>query len=115
MAELNQNEHQERSRKPRAKKLSTRMDMTPMVDLAFLLLTFFMLTTTFSKPKALEVNMPVDNNGDLVNPAVTVLVGENNKICYYKDLFNPNDLSAFHKTDFSKNGIRKDLMDMNKK
>jgi len=45
--------------KVRAKKQSTHIDMTPMVDLAFLLLTFFMLTTTFGKPKTMEINMPV--------------------------------------------------------
>ena len=44
--------------KVRSKKQSTKIDMTPMVDLAFLLLTFFILTTTFNKPKTMEVTMP---------------------------------------------------------
>jgi biopolymer transport protein ExbD len=44
--------------KVRAKKASTKIDMTPMVDLAFLLLTFFMLTTTFNKPQTMEITMP---------------------------------------------------------
>ncbi len=45
--------------KKRAKKMSTKIDMTPMVDLAFLLLTFFMLTTTFNKPNVMQVTMPI--------------------------------------------------------
>mgnify|MGYP000275625434 CR=1 FL=1 len=45
--------------KKRAKKHSARIDMTPMVDLGFLLLTFFVLTSQFSKPKTMEINMPV--------------------------------------------------------
>ncbi len=43
------------------KRLGVRIDMTPMVDVAFLLLTFFILTTTFSKPQAMEINLPPDN------------------------------------------------------
>jgi biopolymer transport protein ExbD len=53
------------------KRLGVRIDMTPMVDVAFLLLTFFILTTTFSKPQAMEINLPPDNN-------TPVPVGESN-------------------------------------
>ncbi len=42
----------------KGKRLGVRMDMTPMVDIAFLLLTFFMLTTVFSRPQAMEINLP---------------------------------------------------------
>ena len=40
------------------RRLGIRIDMTPMVDVAFLLLTFFMLTTAFSKPQSMEINLP---------------------------------------------------------
>ncbi len=44
----------------RKRRLNIRIDMTPMVDVAFLLLTFFMLTTVFSKPQTMEINLPPD-------------------------------------------------------
>ena len=44
------------------RRLAIRIDMTPMVDVAFLLLTFFMLTTVFSKPQTMEINLPPDSD-----------------------------------------------------
>jgi biopolymer transport protein ExbD len=49
---------QKHSGKKKAKRVGVRIDMTPMVDVAFLLLTFFMLTTTMSKPETMEINLP---------------------------------------------------------
>ncbi|HSH66918.1 MAG TPA: biopolymer transporter ExbD, partial [Bacteroidia bacterium] len=64
--------------KKRAKKASTRIDMTPMVDLAFLLLTFFVLTSTFSKPKTMEINFPAkpvnEDQSMKVNNALTFIL-----------------------------------------
>jgi biopolymer transport protein ExbD len=57
-------------RKPK-KRVAIRIDMTPLVDVAFLLLTFFMLTTVFSKPQTLEINLPPD-------PKVQIKMDENN-------------------------------------
>ncbi|MDH7515891.1 MAG: biopolymer transporter ExbD [Bacteroidota bacterium] len=49
-----------RGKKKKKGRISIRIDMTPMVDIAFLLLTFFMLTTVFSKPQTMEINLPPD-------------------------------------------------------
>ena len=108
--------------KKRAKKMSTKIDMTPMVDLAFLLLTFFMLTTTFAKPNVMQLTMPVKEKNP--NPeeqtkikasqAVTVILAPDDKVFYYFGLNEPNDKSVavpeIKVTDFSANGIRKVLL-----
>lgn len=103
--------------KLRAKKSSTHIDMTPMVDLAFLLLTFFMLTTTFSKPKTMEINMPIKPPPDFKAPeitnALTVLLTDKDKIYWYYNAFKP-DTTTLQLTDFSANGIHKMLLDYNK-
>ena len=123
MAELNTGDgggHKKGSKKPHAKKQSTRIDMTPMVDLGFLLLTFFVLTTQFSKPKTMEINMPVIPK-DTTNrmkiedeTALTLLLTENkDKIYYYYGKFKP-DASIMKTTDYSKEGVRKVFRDRNK-
>jgi biopolymer transport protein ExbD len=98
--------------KGRSKKSSTKVDMTPMVDLAFLLITFFMLTTTFGKPQAMPVNMPDKTSKDDVAPvaaskAFTILLGEKDKVYYYSGYENP-DVKI---TDFSAEGIRKVIIE----
>ncbi|MCC6635783.1 MAG: biopolymer transporter ExbD [Chitinophagaceae bacterium] len=123
MAEVNTGGGDDHGGKKRAKKQSTRIDMTPMVDLAFLLLTFFVLTATFSKPKTLEINFPADDPVDKpqkVNNALTFLLTKENKLFYYYGEFYSagNDKGApattLIKTDFSKDGIRKLLLEYNK-
>jgi biopolymer transport protein ExbD len=104
--------------KPKGKKLSTRVDFTPMVDLGFLLITFFMLTTSLNKPKTMELNMPVpdgENTPIKVSQAVTVLLTENNQIMYY--FSDPVTLEPMTPqiTDFSDGGIRPMLLRENKK
>lgn len=120
MAQLNTDEggggKKGKHQKQRAKKSSTNIDMTPMVDLAFLLLTFFMLTTTFSKPKTMELNMPVDptneENRQKVNNALTFLLSGDNQIYYYYGELKPGE-TTLEKTDYSKDGVRKLLLKYN--
>ena len=103
--------------KKRAKKHSSRVDMTPMVDLGFLLLTFFVLTTQFSKPKTMEITMPVKKDikdSMKINNAYTLLLTENtDKIYYYYGVFK-GDASIIKTTDYSKEGVRKIFRDINK-
>ena len=109
--------------KKRAKKQSTRIDMTPMVDLAFLLLTFFVLTATFSKPKSMELTFPVppDNIVDQppIKKGITFLLSKDDRIFYYEGEFKPTDSEKGPKTtlselNFSQESLRKYLLEKNK-
>ncbi|MGZ3864026.1 MAG: biopolymer transporter ExbD [Bacteroidia bacterium] len=110
--------------KKRAKKQSTRIDMTPMVDLAFLLLTFFVLTSTFSKPKSMELNFPAKPKDNKEMPeiknGVTFLLTKNDKIYYYKGEFIlPGDAKGrvpteITETNYSSEGLHKLLLELNK-
>ena len=106
--------------KKRAKKHSAHIDMTPMVDLGFLLLTFFVLTSQFSKPKTMEITMPVipkDTTQRMKiedQSALTLLLTDNKEtVYYYYGKFKP-ETSILKTTDYSKAGIRKVLRDRNK-
>ena len=109
--------------KKRAKKSSTRIDMTPMVDLAFLLLTFFVLTSTFAKPKTMEINYPAEPDDPTknikVNNALTFILSKDDLIYYYYGEFYPagNEKgmppTTLTKTDFSDEGLHKLLLDKN--
>lgn len=80
----------------KSKKLSTRVDLTPMVDLGFLLITFFIFTTTMSEPTAFQLNLPkdVDNPEDQnqakASGALTILLGKDNHVFYYEGQLSPD-------------------------
>jgi biopolymer transport protein ExbD len=98
--------------KRRAKKMSTRIDMTPMVDLAFLLLTFFMLTTTFARPYTMELTMPVKKGPDTAvkeSGAVTILLGKGHQVHYYFGMNTASSAAKLRTTSFAANGIRQVL------
>ena len=107
-------------KKGRTKKMSTRVDFTPMVDLGFLLITFFMLATTLSKPQTMEVALPskekvseADQTKIKASRAVTILLGKDNKVYYYEGT-RENDIDpVLIQTDFSPKGIRQFLIKKN--
>lgn len=120
MAELEQKQVGKKGKKKGRKKMSTRIDLTPMVDLGFLLVTFFMLTTTFSKPQTMEINLPVkekdvapeEEQGVKASKSLTILLGEDNKIYWYLGLTN-EPIEGPVETNFSADGIRKALLEKN--
>ncbi|OCX50359.1 hypothetical protein BEL04_21465 [Mucilaginibacter sp. PPCGB 2223] len=96
MAELNSSPAKPAGKTPR-KKLNARVDLTAMVDLAFLLITFFMLTTTLQKPKMFKAVMPDDGPIEGEFPAsrtLTIELGKNNQVLSFiglpdKPITNP--------------------------
>src|SRR6516165_3765516 len=91
MAELDVSSTRSRKKSsvPKSKKLSTRVDLTPMVDLGFLLITFFIFTTSMSRAKALAIRLPKDvpDTFKVKQPAsgaLTVLLTGNDQAYYYE-------------------------------
>jgi len=124
MAEIIQEE--KAGGKKKAKKHAPHIDMTPMVDLMCLLITFFMLTTAFSKPKVMEINLPEKIKDKTIEPPKisasrthNLILGPNNKIYWYTGTVHPedyNNLPPMTELDFSSgpNSVRQMLLDRNK-
>lgn len=89
------------------KKQLLRIDMTPMVDLGFLLITFFVFTTTISSPMVIDLYMPGDDPVSIPQNlpkslALTLLLGDNNKIFYYHGDFDQAvKTNSIFETDYS--------------
>lgn len=116
MAEVQVQDKGAKGGKVRSKKQSTRVDMTPMVDLGFLLITFFMFTTTFSKPNVMDLGLPAKPKKDMPKPppteidlsnSITLIIGKNNRVFYHQlDEAGLND-QTLQETTFDRNGITK--------
>lgn len=120
MAELNTGDSgggKKGSKKVRSKKQNSKVDLTAMVDLAFLLITFFMLTTSLSKPQSMDLGLPDkedDPNKDKPvkvdeNRTMTILLGENNQMKYYMGLLATPKIAP-KEVAYGKDGIRKVLL-----
>jgi biopolymer transport protein ExbD len=122
MAEIVESGGGEKGGKKRPKKGSARIDMTPMVDLGFLLLTFFVLTSTFAKPKVMSLTYPAKEESPeppkKVKNGMTFLVSDD-RVFYYKGEFYPvgntkgEAPTQLTETNFGPDGIRKLLRDNN--
>ncbi len=116
MAEVQVQDKSEKGGKVRSKKQSTRVDMTPMVDLGFLLITFFMFTTTFSKPNVMDLGLPAKPDPNAPKPppteidlsnSISLILGKDNRIFYHQqDQLGLNEQTMME-TSFDRDGLRK--------
>lgn len=100
------------------KKKQTRVDFTPMVDMMMLLITFFMLCTTLSKPSAMQLTMPSndknlekeDKSVTKASHTITIYLAGNDKIYYIPGLPDYENPECIEETSWGKDGIRKVLV-----
>ena len=103
------------------KKMAVRVDFTPMVDMNMLLITFFMLCTSLSKPQTMEISMPSNDKNITeeqqskvkASQAITLLLGSDDKVCYYEGEPNYKDYSSLKETTYKPDGLRAVLLKKN--
>jgi len=114
-------------KKGKPKKETLRVDFTPMVDMNMLLITFFMLVTTLSKPQVMEIAMPSDQKIEedqapkvKESKAITLLLGEDDKVYYYLGKLDESAYSDYtvlkettYSTNTSNEGLRSILLERN--
>jgi biopolymer transport protein ExbD len=122
MAELNTGDGggKKGSKKVRSKKSNSKVDLTAMVDLAFLLITFFMLTTSLSKPQSMDLGLPDKNKDPNVKDddikvdqkrTMTIIMGKDNQIKWFHGLLEtPEPGGAPTNAVYGKNGLRKEIL-----
>lgn len=112
MAEIQQQESKNRKGLHRRKKLSTRVDLTPMVDLGFLLITFFIFTTALSEPSSIAMPLPDEKETTEPPPlagerkTLSLLLDADNIIRYYEG----SNLGSIKRTDYSSGRLREVLL-----
>lgn len=124
MAEVQTGGGEQKKGKP--KKMSLRVDFTPMVDMNMLLITFFMFCTSLAKPQTMDITMPVkdekvteaERNKVADDKAITVILGEENKIYYYFGKPNYKDFNSLKVATYGssedKNSLRSVLLSRNR-
>ncbi|PAM92923.1 biopolymer transporter ExbD [Flavobacterium sp. IR1] len=107
-------------KKIRSKKLSTRVDLTAMVSISFLLIIFFMVVGELSKPKMLNIGedygcgIPPDFSEFEERRVLTILLDDNDEIItYFGTFYSP--IKNAKKVGYGKNGIRKEISEKNMK
>ncbi|HNP33283.1 MAG TPA: biopolymer transporter ExbD [Flavobacterium sp.] len=121
MAELNTGDSggKKGGGKVRSKKSNAKVDLTAMVDLAFLLITFFMLTTSLSKPQSMDLGLPDKDEKDKPQKDIkvdqrrtmTIIMGKDNKIKWFHGLLEAPEPGG-KPTDaiYGKDGLRKEIL-----
>ncbi|MEG2180848.1 MAG: biopolymer transporter ExbD [Bacteroidales bacterium] len=119
MAEI-EDKGNKKGKKVKQKKMSVFVDFTPMVDMNMLLITFFMLCTTLSKPQTMEISMPSkdkvaeeEQTKVKESKAITLILGDDNKLYYYLGLPNYEDYTSLKPTTYDAAGLRSLLLDQN--
>lgn len=120
-AEIQESNSGKKGGKSKQKKMTVRVDFTPMVDMNMLLITFFMLCTTLSKPQTMEISMP-SNDKDITedqksmvkaSQAITLLLAGDDKLYYYEGEPNYTDYTALKEISYKPDGLRAVLLKKN--
>ncbi len=96
------------------KRTSAKPDMTPMVDLGFLLITFFMFTTTFSTPNMIKLFMPDKDSGNApvtIENSITFILGKNDKVYWHQKDIKSLTSADLIETSYGFNGVRKEILE----
>jgi biopolymer transport protein ExbD len=121
MAEIQSNEGGGKKKGgSKQKKISVHVDFTPMVDMNMLLITFFMLCTSLSKPQTMEINMPTNKDTDVKNQsavkasqAITVLLTGGDSIFYYEGQPDYKNYKTLKESSYKATGLREFLLKRN--